>query len=238
MKYPGLIKQGSLNGVAIKEIKKRLVELGFGAFDLNNPTFGVSTTESVKRFQKSKQLLDDGVVGEMTWERLFEIKGEKIPSSKNLAQRAREIIETQLHVREKTGKNDGVEVEEYLRSVGLGKGYSWCMALVYWAYERASKELGVKNPLIKTGGVLRQWNEIEKKYKVTVPQENDIFIMDFGKGAGHTGIVTKVITDRIHTVEGNTGSDPSTPAADREGNGVFNRSRKKSSINKGYIRIV
>lgn len=238
MKYPGVIKVGSANGLAVKAIKERLVHLGFGAFDLTNPVFGSSTQEAVMRFQKSRQLLDDGVVGEMTWERLFEIKGEKIPSSKKLAQRAREIIETQLHVREKTGKNDGVEVETYLKSVGLPKGYSWCMALVYWAYEKASKELGVKNPLIKTGGVLRQWNEIEKKFRATLPQENDIFIMDFGKGAGHTGIVTKVLADRIHTVEGNTGSDPTTPAADREGNGVFNRSRKRSSINKGYIRIV
>lgn len=38
------------------------------------------------------------------------------------------------HVREKTGKNDGKRVEEYLASVGLKKGQPYCAAGVSWVF--------------------------------------------------------------------------------------------------------
>ena len=44
--------------------------------------------------------------------------------------------ESQLYVREKTGNNDGKEVERYLRNVGLGKGYAWCAAFVAWCHDQ------------------------------------------------------------------------------------------------------
>lgn len=78
---------------------------------------------------------------------------------------------------------------------------------------------------------------LEKENRHKVPKFGDIFIMDFGKGNGHCGMVLSIVGDRIHTIEGNTSSDPLLPAEDREGNGVFERSRKTSSINKGFIRI-
>ena len=144
---------------------------------------------------------------------------------------AMNIMLSQVGVKEQ-GNNNGQAVRQYLKSVGLGSGYAWCMALVYWAFSQAAEDLGVKNPLIKTGGVLRQWNEIDPKYKHTsVPKVGDIFIMDFGNGSGHTGMVTAVNGASIATVEGNTNSDGS-----RNGDGVYERTRIQSSI-KGYIRI-
>jgi hypothetical protein len=44
---------------------------------------------------------------------------------------------SQVGVRERTGRNDGVEVEAYLRSVGLGKGYPWCAAFTNWCLLQA-----------------------------------------------------------------------------------------------------
>ena len=41
------------------------------------------------------------------------------------------------------GSNAGVDIEKYLKSVGLGKGYSWCMAFVYWCFSEASIQLGM-----------------------------------------------------------------------------------------------
>ena len=128
------------------------------------------------------------------------------------------------------GSNAGPAVEKYLKSVGLGKGYSWCMAFIYWATKEASIEVGVVNPLSKTGGVLDMYNK-EKDLRVTSPQPGDIFIMDYGKGMGHTGIVEKVTGTTLHTIEGNTNDEGS-----REGYEVCRRKRPRKFI-KGYLRL-
>ena len=83
------------------------------------------------------------------------------------------------------GSNWGVPVKDYLASVGINFPASWCMAFVYWCFEQVANK---QNPLIKTGGVLNAWNTADKKYKIKEPQPGDIFIMDFGKGLGHTEI--------------------------------------------------
>lgn len=41
---------------------------------------------------------------------------------------------SQIGVREATGHNDGPEVEKYLASVGLGKGYPYCASGVHWTF--------------------------------------------------------------------------------------------------------
>lgn len=140
------------------------------------------------------------------------------------------------------GSNWGPHVQKYLKSVGINFPASWCMAFVYWCVEEAKVRIpdgtgGLRNPLVKTGGVLKQWNDIEKQFrqpksKFSTPQPGDIFIMDYGKGFGHTGFVEKVVGDRIHTIEGNTNDE-----GDREGYEVARRVRKISSC-KGFIRIV
>lgn len=149
-----------------------------------------------------------------------------------LANASLQSAQSQIGVTEiPKGSNAGPEVEIYLRSVGLGKGFAWCMAFVYWNVLQASTKLPTLNPLKKTGGVLAQWNAQVPQNKKTTPQEGDIFIMDFGKGVGHTGFVEKVEGLNIHTIEGNTNADGS-----REGYAVCRRTRKISSI-KGFIRI-
>lgn len=125
------------------------------------------------------------------------------------------------------GSNWGVPVKDYLASVGINFPASWCMAFVYWCFDQAGKG---NNPLIKTGGVLNAWNTADKKYRVTDAQPGDIFIMDFGKGLGHTGIVEKVDENFIYTVEGNTNDTGS-----REGIMVCRKQRPKKKI-KGYLR--
>lgn len=236
MVCPGLIKKGSTDEVSVKAIKVRLNDLLGTKLDVQNGNFGASTEEVVKQFQKSNQLIQDGEIGDLTWERLFTIAKEEKPTSKVLSQRAMEIMKTQLFVREKTGNNDGVEVESYLKSVGLGKGYAWCMSFVFWGFEKASKDLKVKNPVPKTAGVLDCYAKAKKLgYVVTKPLPGDQFIMDFGGGKGHTGVVTEVVGIKVKTIEGNTSADPSYAAADRDGNGVFERLRPISGI-KGFIR--
>lgn len=150
-----------------------------------------------------------------------------------LQQKALDIAISQLGVQEAPGhKNSGNDVEKYLKSVGLGPGFSWCMAFVYWCHIQAAEAMGRKVLMYKTGGVLEQWRQRKTNYKVITPQPGDVFIMDYGKGQGHTGIVVKVNEDgTIDTIEGNTNDDGS-----REGYEVCRRKRPRSKI-LGYLRF-
>lgn len=151
----------------------------------------------------------------------------------SLNQLSLKIAQSQNGVQEvPKNSNAGPAVESYLKSVGLGKGYAWCMAFVYWSVKQAATELKTNSPLIKTAGVLRQWNEIQRSFKYSMPKPGDIFIMDFGKGQGHTGFVVEVYANgTMKTIEGNTNNEGS-----REGYEVAYRVRKNSAM-KGFIRI-
>jgi hypothetical protein len=213
----------------VRQIKARINEILGPSLDATSTTFGDSTEAVVKKFQASRRLVDDGEVGELTWSRLFEVTTPITVSATTLALRALEVARTQLGVREATGHNDGAAVESYLRSVGLGKGYAWCASFIYWCFNQAAKALGVSNPLAQTGGVLDHLAKTHGQI-VHTPQVGDIFIMDFGEGKGHTGIVKEVRGNMIVTVEGNTND-----ANSREGDGVYERIRSISSI-KCFIR--
>lgn len=149
-----------------------------------------------------------------------------------LGKEAMKVAATQIGAKEQpAGSNDGPQVRQYLAAVKLGAGYAWCMAFVYWCAAQAARDLHQVNPLLLTGGVLRQWNE-RPALRVARPQPGDIFIMEFSKGQGHTGFVEAVLADgTIRTIEGNTNA-----AGSREGIEVARRVRKQSTI-KGYLRI-
>lgn len=155
--------------------------------------------------------------------------------SMSLSQRSLEIALSHEGISEKPkGSNSGPEVNIYLRSVGLGPGYAWCMAFVYFCVEKAAAELCLKNPLQKTGGVMLQWNTTKlRKFPKTSKaiKPGDIFIMEFGHGTGHTGFVEKISGGLIYTIEGNTNDDGS-----REGYEVARKQRTLSSI-KGFIQL-
>lgn len=150
-----------------------------------------------------------------------------------LQQKALEVAITQLGKEEiPRGSNWGEPVKSYLASVGINFPASWCMAFDYWCFKEAAKEMGIKTPLTKTGGVLNAWQKAPASVKVTDPQPGDVFIQDHGHGLGHTGIVEWVEGDVLHTIEGNTNDTGS-----REGYEVCRRTRKKSSV-IGYLRYV
>lgn len=148
-----------------------------------------------------------------------------------LSQKTLEIAIAQIGVEEiPRYSNSGPEVEIYLKSVGLTKGYSWCMAFIYWCVQNAAIQTSIKNPLKKTGGVLDQYNSSPLLAHST-PETGDIFIMDLGKGLGHTGIVEKIVGNTIYTIEGNTNDTGS-----REGYKVCRRKREIKTI-KAFLRL-
>lgn len=132
------------------------------------------------------------------------------------------------------GSNWGHPVQDYLASVGIGFAASWCMAFVYWCYQHAAEQLGQPNPLFKTGGVLSQWNNSPKNHVSQLAvQAGDIFIMNLGKGLGHTGFVESVNEDgSLNTIEGNTNDTGS-----REGYEVCRRKRNNTHPIIGFLRF-
>jgi len=152
-----------------------------------------------------------------------------------LQDKALEVAISQLGVQEQPiGSNRGPQVDLYIRSVGLdpaGK-HPWCMAFVYWCHSQAAEKIGVQNPMLKTGGVLLQWQKRKDRYRGLTPQPGDVFIMDYGNGVGHTGIVEKADNDFVYTIEGNTNDEGS-----REGFEVCRRKRPRAKI-AGYLRFI
>lgn len=143
-----------------------------------------------------------------------------------------EVAQSQVGLTEiPKGSNWGKHVQKYLDSVGIHFPAAWCMAFNYWCINEASKIHKQKNPLFKSGGVLNTWNMTDKSRRVKTPKPGDVFIIDFGKGLGHAGIVTSVKGNFIYTIEGNTNDDGS-----REGYEVAVRRRPIANI-KGFINI-
>lgn len=247
MNYPGrLIKKGEQDKKIVEAVQKQLNKKGYGMVDVDGD-FGNKTLSAIKLFQtrntdqNGNLLLIDGVLGAISWAVLF---GENTVSQNNtikkkLAELAIFHANSKLGVREIGGANRGPDVEIFLKSVGLGKGYSWCMAYVYWSFDQAAKELGQTNPLVKTGGVLKGWNEakctkikaVDSRNNPSLVKPGQIFIMDYGNGFGHTGIVTEVNGGFMKTLEGNTNNTRS-----REGIGVFSLERKIKDVNKGFLQ--
>ena len=140
-------------------------------------------------------------------------------------QKALQTAITQIGQQEKPlGSNWGEPVRSYLKSVGISFPASWCMAFVYWCFDTEKP-----NPAFRSGGVLSCWNNSKDK-RVSVPLPGDVFILDFGKGLGHTGFVESVDGLYIHTIEGNTNDTGS-----REGIEVCRRKRPISKM-KGFLR--
>ena len=250
MKYPKrLIKKGESDKSIVEAIQKQLNKLHCGPIEVDGD-FGNQTFKAVKLFQSRNTdiqgipLVVDGVVGAITWEVLF--LDNSVPVAEEatnaLFKEVLKIAHSQLHVRENPrNSNRGKEVDAYLKAAGLDAhrgNYAWCMAFVYWVFEEACKNLGRSNPMVKTAGVLKQWNQTDcRKFKTKDVVNNPslikpgyVFIRNYGRGMGHTGIITAVKGGYIHTIEGNS-NDNGT----REGIGVFELTRKIKSIENGFI---
>jgi hypothetical protein len=228
-------------------VRGRLRSLQFdvrarGAFD-DDLMANVKMFQTRNVDQLGRNLVPDGQIGPLTWDALFNITPEinrKVPNG--LMKAAIAIARTQNGVRERPrNSNRGRDVEKYLRSVNCPPGNAWCAAFVFWCVKQASEETGVPNPCARSAGALVQWNRAGEKRleRVSAKAAKEdpalivpgmVFVIDSGKGLGHTGFVTSVRGAMLDTIEGNTGATKT-----REGGGVYTLMRKVGEINKGYI---
>ena len=114
------------------------------------------------------------------------------------------------YVVELTGRNDGKEVEMFLKSVGRNKGDSWCAAFVSYCLTVS----GVLEPKIRSGLardfatktdkklVIKATDVLLKKYKIV---QGDLVVWAKGKTVfGHIGMTTEDWNAiKGKTIEGN-----------------------------------
>ncbi|MGH8175579.1 MAG: CHAP domain-containing protein [Steroidobacter sp.] len=249
--YPGVIlRRGHSDAAAVRAVQRRLKVIGYGPFPRAG-VFDAATEASIRLFQAQHvdslgiPLKVDGRIGPFTWGALFPTPSSPAPTgaSSSLSLQALAVAASQIGVREQPeGSNSGPQVDRYLASVGVtprvgpAANRAWCAAFVYWCYQTASRSLGAVNPVVKTGGVLRHWdlaraNASAKRHRKQQAIQDPglvkpgfVFVYDFGRGLGHTGIVERLDNGRLITIEGNI-DDAKTPG--REGVGVFRTERRK-----------
>ena len=131
--------------------------------------------------------------------------------------------------------NWGHPFQDYLASVGIYFPAPYCMSGIYYCYSEASKITGLRNPLMRTGGVLKQWNYfISSGEKVeALPEKYDLlFWQNYArmngklkaKTTGHIEIIEKVGKKGwVETIGFNTSSGLS--GSQRDGGGVHRRNR-------------
>ncbi|MBS1624573.1 MAG: CHAP domain-containing protein [Bacteroidetes bacterium] len=139
---------------------------------------------------------------------------------------------SQIGVRERTGRNDGREVEMYLHTCGLGPGYAWCAAFVKWCYMQCG--IDTRHITAWAASCINQHHIVMKNgvpaYAGAEPQTGDnITFWDYAhQRVAHTGLYDRRINETFYeSVEGNTNEGGSA-----EGDGVY---RKRRSYRATYI---
>lgn len=239
MNYPGrIIRKGEPDQAIVWQIRSALKKRGYKVDDAA-VAFDAKLVSTVKLFQdqnidvEGRPLKADGQIGPLSWAALFGAVTTK-SSAGNLAAAGLAVAQTQIGVTEKPlGSNSGPEVDAYLKSVGLSGGYYWCMAFVFWCFDKAAKDAGVANPFPRTAGCISAWNKVKatapgrlitRAQAVASPaliKPGLVFILDYGGGAGHTGFVLRASGGAFRTIEGNTNQ-----LGSGNGLGVFELNRR------------
>lgn len=141
---------------------------------------------------------------------------------------------TYVHVRE-TGNNDGKEVRMFLKSVGLGKGYSWCAAFISYCLKVTASKFPVRSAVARkfiTKHSIKAQDVLLGKY---TPKRGDLIIWQRGETPyGHiAGNVKTIARNLFQSIEGNTSSG--AKGNQHDGNGVYIRLRSIQPSN--YFRI-
>lgn len=135
------------------------------------------------------------------------------------------VAAKQIGVRESPPNSNNVcyNTWYYGREVS-GKGFPWCMVFVQWVFDQAKVKLPRRTAscgdMMRAAKAAGRW--VTKDYR-----PGDVAIYDFPGGAAtdHCGIVSKVLGDRVYSIEGNTGT-----TSDADGGQVMERVRYNKYI--------
>lgn len=131
------------------------------------------------------------------------------------------IASKEVGVKELTGHNDGLRVEQYLVYTGNKKGDPWCASFVSWVFAQA----GYSQPKTAWSPALFPKSRLTK----TISEGNifGLYFADRGRIA-HAGLIERQKGNWLYTIEGNTNL-----AGSREGDGVYRKLRHTRTI-KAY----
>lgn len=139
-------------------------------------------------------------------------------------------MDRQLGVKEAGGNNRGWKIAQYLESVNLSEGNSWCAAYVHWVLEQC----GVKtNITAYSPSAFNKKNIVyfQGRFKKQ-PKTGDVFVIYSikKKRIAHTGFFRERVNDKFYlTNEGNAAADGALNPYD--GDGVYEKIR---SFNATY----
>ena len=249
MDFPGrIIKVGEQDKTIVKAIADALAGRGYavksppGVFDEAFRSV-VSLFQAQNVDESGRSLHVDGKIGSLTWGALFGAQPVSVAPT-GIAGGALGVAVSQIGVMEAPlGSNAGPIVNKYLKSVGVAPGNFWCMAFVHWCFEQAGNGTTI---FPMTAGCLDAWNRAKKIAGIaiitraqalaqpTLVRPGAVFILDFGGGHGHTGLVRQSIGGALRTVEGNSNNSGS-----RNGLGVFelNRRNVADATLKGFLDL-
>lgn len=162
-----------------------------------------------------------------------------LPGTPDWTEQRLEILESQLGLTERTGRNDGPHIDAYLASTGLGPGYPYCYAGIYWSGREAARITGLPNPLPRTASTQKAFDvAMQRSLDVEPPpfKPGDVLIWRIPKKyQGHAETVVsgnryKVVTIGMNTSSGKAGSQ-------RNGGGNYRRTRVLTApLGRMYLR--
>ncbi|CAB3801900.1 hypothetical protein LMG28688_05453 [Paraburkholderia caffeinitolerans] len=240
-----VLSLGSTATASVSAVQNQLTARGYAGG--TNGKFDAAMESVVKLFQAQHcdesglPLKVDGQVGVHTWNALFGATPVDVQPLVPILAQAIAVASSQVGQMEvPRASNRGPMVDRYLTSTGVSlsgtiDSRAWCMCFVYWSFLQAAQQLERSTPLPKTAGCIQHWQRAGNLPNVTrvtaasalksrsLVQPGMIFILDFGGGLGHTGIVETLLPGGgLQTIEGNTNTDGS-----RSGVGVFRLTRRK-----------
>jgi hypothetical protein len=119
-------------------------------------------------------------------------------------------------------------------------GNPWCAMFINWCLWKAKVPgfLGPINSFAYTPAAVQMFKRSQLGSWSATPAASDLVFFSFErrspKGvrlADHIGIVESVAADgKLITIEGNTSPQPGTPSAERNGGGVYRRTRSGAAV--------
>lgn len=152
-----------------------------------------------------------------------------------------QVMKSFVGIRERTGNNDGTEVELLQETIGGHSHEAWCMSTVQSALAYVEVKLGIASPIAHSEHCLTVWSQTPKAQRVkSIPAAGAIVIWQHGTSmSGHTGITTlySVSGGYMRCVEGNTTSGLRPDGSiEREGGGVYET--KRDTHANGDMKVI
>jgi hypothetical protein len=145
-------------------------------------------------------------------------------------------LRSYVGIKESTGNNDGPEVEKFLRSTKLSKGYPWCGSVQHYAYRKCGLTL-------KPEAMHARASYWHTEDRIIWQWPDDVNIIERGdhgaiwsrslKRVSHTFAIDSIDHEKgiVWTLEGNTNAEGS-----RDGN-VFAKRRRSLKALHSVSRI-